>query len=112
MRPWLAVLFLLLLPFQFTWAGAETHCQQTAGAAESHFGHHAHDCQLDGGAAGDDARLHADCGFCQIALSAALLESGTRPPSHPGHVLVATPQTIPASAPSSEPERPKWRFTA
>lgn len=40
MRRWLAVLMMVLLPFQFSWAAVANYCGQETGAAADYFGHH------------------------------------------------------------------------
>lgn len=112
MHRWLAIVFLLLVPLQFASAGLEAYCVESAGFATSHGDHHPHTCQVDEGAAGTEGLLHADCGFCQILASAALLDAGRLPLTGFGHVLIDAGRDFNASAPVTEPERPKWRFAA
>ncbi|TAH44618.1 MAG: hypothetical protein EYC67_12795 [Betaproteobacteria bacterium] len=112
MRRWFAILLLLLVPLQFASAGMEAYSLQSAAVATSHGYHHPHTCQMDEGDIGKESKLHADCGFCQILASAVLLGAGRLPPTGPGHVLVDSAQDFPASAPVTEPERPKWRRAA
>ena len=112
MRRWFAILFLLLVPIQPASAAIEAYCVQSLGFATSHGDHHPHACQVDEGEAETKGKLHADCGFCQILASAALLDAGRLPQTGPAHVLVDAAQGFPASAPVTEPERPKWHHTA
>ncbi|MBP6357569.1 MAG: hypothetical protein KA307_04975, partial [Burkholderiaceae bacterium] len=93
-------------------AGLEAYCLESAGFATSHGDHHPHTCQVDEGDEGMKGQLHADCGFCQILASAALLDAGRLPLTGLGHVLVDAGRDFNASALVTEPERPKWRLAA
>ena len=112
MRRWFAILFLLLVPIQPASAAIEAYCVQSLGFATSHGDHHPHACQVDEGEAETKGKLHADCGFCQILASAALLDAGRLPLTGLGHVLVDAGRDFNASALVTEPERPKWRLAA
>jgi hypothetical protein len=112
MHSWLAIFFMLLVPLQFASAGLEAYCLESAGVATSHGDHHPHTCQVDEGDDGMKGQLHADCGFCQILASAALLDAGRLPLTGLRHVLVDAGRDFNASALVTEPERPKWRRAA
>ena len=124
MRRILAIVLLVLLPLQFSWAAVATYCghEQPAGAA--HFGHHEHQHHADtGGNAEPVADLDAsadvqgdkapgamdlDCGHCHGTCSAML----TLPSAVPGALSTAHPSVIleeaeGACAPT-RPERPQW----
>lgn len=42
MQRFLLILLLVVVPFQFSWAGAEGYCQHEDGKVTLHFGHHSH----------------------------------------------------------------------
>lgn len=122
MRRLLAILLLVLLPLQFTWAAAAAYCQHETGVVASHLGHHEHvhsaaegkssiaklaDAKQDANFGVDD-----DCGYCHL-MAAKLV-----PPAQsasPPKVLVSLP-VLPLDArpvPSRDPdrhERPNWRI--
>ncbi len=119
MRRWLAVLMMVLLPLQFSWAAVAHHCEDDAAAAVAHLGHHDH---AGHGHAGEDADPHhqagsdgtgsepseLDCGHCH-GFCAGMLEARSRfvaqADARPMPTLWAAPQAehLPA-----QPERPQW----
>lgn len=42
MKKLLVFLLVVILPFQFAWAGVGVYCQHETGQAAQHFGHHDH----------------------------------------------------------------------
>ena len=78
MRRWLAILLLVLLPVQFTWAMVADYCAHEPDATAAHFGHHDHESHGHAAAeptlgdAGDQATPddpaspapQVDCGHC------------------------------------------------
>lgn len=119
MRRWLAVLLLLLLPVQFSWAAMASYCaHEASGAAmvKPHpAGHHEHGGpSVDSAAsqAADDglATAQPDCGHSHChGHVVGMLEAAARLPLHtPGTsppVLAGIRQArhLPA-----QPERPQW----
>ena len=116
MRRWLAIILLVFLPFQFSWAAVAGYCQHETGAAAQHFGHHEHKHQsegadsadakaLGGGIDGDCAACHASCAAALTGIAAAPLMATTfiDHPWHPGAL---------ASPPTVQPERPNWSVLA
>lgn len=109
MRRWLAILFMVLIPFQLGWAAVSAYCQHESGAAADHLGHHEHRHVGDDRDFGSDAgAAHVDCGFCHAAGAAALTSSAHSPVlDSPPTELAPSRVRIPAPHPT-EPERPKW----
>jgi hypothetical protein len=114
MRRWIALLLLVLLPLQVSWAAVANYCGHEAGAA-GHIGHNEHAAQNHGGKAGDpsdkgmtDGASSFDCGhchgYCVVMIDAVSpLEPqmlGSAPPGPGDHTLA---EHLPA-----QPERPKW----
>ena len=121
MRRWFAILLLVLLPAQLTWAAAAGYCMHKPGAAVSHFGHHehvehSHACapsQASGDVPdgeGSDASAGAshDCGHCHGHAAGIPLDIK---PLRIDWVRCASAQAgeelWPAHA-AVRPERPKW----
>jgi cytochrome c553 len=64
------ILLLFILPFQFSWAAAGSYCQHEQGAGAHHFGHHAHQHQINADTPQDKSeagKMHADCNACHGA---------------------------------------------
>lgn len=115
MRRWLAILFLLILPLQSSWAAVSLYCQHENGAAAEHLGHHAHPHQAgaDDASGTEGSGSDSDCSFCHAA-SCMVLPVGTSIP--PFGIALALPRAEPRPWPlaglPAEPERPKWRLPA
>ncbi len=118
MRRILAIVFLVLLPIQFSWAAVGAYCGHEATAKIAHFGHHEHQhvtgASTDSDSAaelkGDKAAavLDLDCGHCHGTCSVML----TVPLSHFGSLIATPPRSTSddtggAHAPT-RPERPQW----
>ena len=113
------LVFALLLPFQFAWAGAAVYCQHEGPSESStgapHFGHHSHvHTEADGTqkkTAGGAGKLVADgdCGVCHAA-GASLLGASTRQPAGASAAAPWLRQAAgpPTSAPARAPDRPQW----
>ena len=128
MRRVLAIVLLVLLPLQFSWAAVAAYCGHETQAAVAHFGHHQHrhlaeasdraalDTDATAGAAvSPDAAdgqapgaLDLDCGHCHGSCSAMpawpLGLAGAVSTAQPGATLDAAGG---AHAPT-RPERPQW----
>lgn len=123
MRRWLAVLLLVLLPLQFSWAAVANYCGHETGASADHVGHHDHASHEHGGKVagpGDKGNTEApsapasgfDCGHCHGYCVGMLdvpsplepLSRGIAPPSL-GDIPCA--EHLPA-----QPERPQWACLA
>lgn len=111
------LVFALLLPFQFAWAGAAAYCQHEGepegqSTSVSHFGHHSHVHKDAGGAKqGAASKLVADsdCGVCHAAGASLTGAAAGLPAAGPTPApwLAATADP-PASAPARAPDRPQW----
>jgi len=119
MRRWLAILLLVFLPFQFSWAAVAGYCQHETGAAAQHFGHHEHQHHSDdaGSADSTDAKalsggIDSDCLACHASCVAALTSVVATPlvaiafVDHHWHLGAL------ASPPAVQPERPNWSVSA
>lgn len=114
MRRWLAILLLLVLPHQFTWAALGAYCQHESGAAAQHVGHHAHQHQaVDADDAAHDTGkpatgAHADCAVCHAGFASM--------PSAGVTVVAAAMPRVDSAArtphlpppPVERVERPQW----
>ncbi|MBK6612530.1 hypothetical protein [Ottowia sp.] len=119
MRRWLAILLLVLLPAQTTWAVVASYCAHQPGAAASHLGHHedgshGHTSPLLDGSGTPDPSSNAtasashDCEHCHgqhAAMPFRVEPLGLD--FIPGSSASASDDLETASAPA-RPERPKW----
>jgi hypothetical protein len=119
MRRWLAVLLMVLLPLQLSWAVAASYCSHETGAAADHFGHHDHaghshvsqDADPDHPADADGTSSELsdiDCGHCHgycAGVLEVLCDFVARADASPPPAWVAAPgaEHVPA-----QPERPQW----
>jgi hypothetical protein len=107
MRSWLAVLLLVLLPLQFSWAAMGAHAPHergpVAGVVCPHF--HGLDSapQLEAGAA-----HHADCGACHNGCALAVFHGQHPMWASPAPFPLASAAWVPASRPADLPDRPQW----
>ena len=91
MRRLLAIVLLVLLPLQFSWAAVASYCKHETQADAEHFGHHEHqhhgnttvdaDPAVDPQAEGDKTlgAMDVDCGHCHGHCSVMLTLSGGLP---------------------------------
>lgn len=119
MRRWFALLLLVLLPLQFSWAVVEDYCVHGPEGALSHPAHHDHAVHGHGAAdvgVGDPAQpdgasltaAPSDCGHCH-GHCAALVETSAVPGSPPpGSARPASGDAARAGAMPAPPERPQW----
>jgi len=114
MRHWLAILLLVFLPFQFSWAAVGTYCEHESGPRALHFGHHEHEHRQVAGETGDGTMSQAggaldvaDCHFHGQCLADLPV-----PPVVPmvGGINQMTDWTGADTLPPvpSRPERPQW----
>ncbi len=133
MRRFLILLFAIVLPLQFAWAGAAAYCNHestqpgsgTATAASSwHFGHHSHAHRDHLSQHGNESNAHKDgkgnlklpdldCAVCHFASTQLVLPDLAASASSHGvaisyHALAATC----LSAPGATPDRPQWPLAA
>jgi hypothetical protein len=119
MRRWLAILLLVLLPAQTTWAVVAGYCVHESSAAASHFGHHDHASHshapgLPGASGTPESNSDAtasvvhDCGHCH-GLYASMLITFEPLQLKPNPGLSAPTSDQPRAACTvTRPERPKW----
>lgn len=105
-----ALLFALLLPFQFAWGAAAAYCQhETTIESSKHFGHHEHVHKTDQKAAESKPLVDNDCGTCHATCSVVASEAvdclGT--PAVAKQLIVSSPDAH-ASALARAPDRPQW----
>ena len=119
MRRFLAILLLVFLPFQFSWAAVAGYCQHEAEGPARHFGHHEHKHQADAAAeahgSAPDTQLSGgidnDCGACHAGCcTAAILGDESLPPLSLASVSIPWLKNQLTSPPASQPERPNWSF--
>ena len=116
MRRCLAILLLILLPTQMSWAAVADYCMHESGAGADHVGHHDHGDHRHGASASDKSKADGsastaadfDCGHCH-GHCAGMLDV---PVGLKTNALGSAPPGL-AEAPSSEhlpaqPERPQW----
>ncbi|MDW3680651.1 hypothetical protein RA280_02585 [Cupriavidus sp. CV2] len=131
MRRFLILLFAIMLPLQFAWAGAAAYCihesaQQGNGTATAsanlHFGHHSHAHQgklsqhgsSDSKEGKDNIKLpDLDCAVCHFASAQLVLPDLATSASH--HGVAISYRALAASylsAPGATPDRPQWPLAA
>lgn len=80
MRKLVAILFLLILPLQWTTAAMAAYClHETDGPAQQHIGHHAHEHQASTTPADSDlgnTDFDADCPSCYAHFAQAVIDTG------------------------------------
>jgi hypothetical protein len=117
MRKWLAILLLVFMPLQLTWAAMELYCQHESGAAAKHFGHHDHQHKtVDDTDASPDLNKYAggdpDCAACHAGCASVLADTVT--------ISLVVDSTLDAAdyavrvipPPFKRLERPQWRALA
>jgi hypothetical protein len=121
MRRFLAIVLLVFLPFQFSWAAVAGYCQHETEGAVQHFGHHEHKHQADGATdaheAASDTKLSGsidnDCGACHAGCCAAAVSSNdSMSPLPAASLMILWLKNRLTSPPGSQPERPNWSVLA
>ncbi|GAP38765.1 hypothetical protein [Piscinibacter sakaiensis] len=116
MRRWLAILLLVLLPTQLSWAVVADYCAHETGAGADHVGHHDHDVHAHAPAPMGDVDPAADtgpsgdidCGHCHGHCT-GLPVAGTGAPLDGPRTTPAPAGNAPcAAAVAAPPERPQW----
>jgi hypothetical protein len=113
MRRWLAILLIVFLPLQFSWAAAAVYCQHESDAGTQHFGHHEHEHHAD---AEPDALpdsdlaggIDHDCGPCHAGGVVALFADISLSLASGLSFVISRPPGALSSAASAVPERPNW----
>jgi len=114
MRRWIAILLMIVLPLQLSWAVAASYCQDEQGMGVQHFGHHAHlnHDVVDAGQnlAKGQQQAESDCGCAGQLCGAHFL------PVEPEGLADVMPSqqistAVSCAYPPSDPpriERPNW----
>ena len=114
MRRWLAILLLVLIPVQATWAAASAYCGHESGVAAKHFGHHEHQHQGDSHnePTKSPGSVDADCPVCLAGCVTAPPASSLTISSSETTLIQGVLSALVASALPSQPERPNWSISA
>ena len=107
----LLLLFAMLLPLQFAWAGASAYCQhETTQQQSEHVGHHFHAHEGDAKKSSDGKlAADADCASCHASGAAAIptkLAGQDFAATSPAAEAAASPPF--SSALARAPDRPQW----
>ena len=128
MRRLLAIVLLVLLPLQFSWAGVAPYCGHEEQAGANHFGHHEHQHPAEIGIdAASDADLDAgstpttdvpagklagapdlDCGHCHGAGSMILITPAPVASLPLTALRLASIDEAGGAHAPTRPERPQW----
>lgn len=117
MRKWLAILLLVFVPLQLSWAAAASYCQHESGAAAKHFGHHDHQHKTADGkdVFPDPAKTTGgdpDCASCHAGCL-SVLTSPVKVASLADLSLDTADYLARLTSPPFERlERPQWRLFA
>ncbi|APW42220.1 cation efflux protein, CzcI family [Rhodoferax saidenbachensis] len=115
MRRWLALLILVLLPLQLTWAATSAYCQHEAGSMGQHVGHHVHKHSNPADDASGTVKANigdADCGTCHAGCAFAVPSHLAATGLYAASVLTAARQPLRTSPPLDIPDRPQWPIQA
>ena len=103
MKRFFAILLMLILPLQFSFAASSVYCADQANVAVEHYAHHAHDGELTPPEPDPDKNpaSDAECGLCHLGcakLQTAILTLGTPDSILPAEVapLLSTAQYQPS----------------
>ncbi|MDE1997869.1 MAG: hypothetical protein KGI91_15165 [Burkholderiales bacterium] len=114
MRRWIAILLMIVLPLQLSWAVASNYCQDDEqGAQVQHFGHHLR-LHQDGGASKHlvkgKQQADRDCGCGGHLCGAHLLPTCVNvvPPATVGQQLSPVAPWAYAQTDPTRIERPNW----
>ncbi|WP_167758753.1 DUF2946 family protein [Zemynaea arenosa] len=117
MRRFFAILLLLIVPLQFSWAAASIACTHESGKGSMHFGHHIHvhkahsetkDDKGAGGAAKKPPGSDSDCPFCHAFSASPNGESLAGLPADINGDPVSSAIELHPNLHPDLPERPNW----
>ncbi len=119
MRRLVAILMLLVLSVQFTWAAAASYCEHEKDAATQHVGHHEHQhgeptAEVDkpADAPGQDGSktsgVHADCASCHLTAAKTISSQEMSVPDADSSVPALATEAAVDSQLLERIERPKW----
>lgn len=119
MRRLVAILMLVVLSVQFSWAAAASYCEHDQDASTQHVGHHEHqhgqpaaeaDEPVD--APGQDGskagRAHADCASCHLTAAKTISSQEMPVPDADACVPTLAAEALVDSQLLDRIERPKW----
>jgi hypothetical protein len=119
MCKWLAILLLVLMPLQLSWAAVGAYCQHERGQAASHAGHHTHEHQsqaesdVPAGEKGVMPSADADCVTCHAGCVLWAMPSHHDPVRVlPPVIRSADPGAALVAPTAARPERPQWNFAS
>ena len=117
MRKWLAILLLVFVPLQLSWAAAASYCQHETGTSAKHFGHHDHQHKTADGkdASSDSVKTiggDPDCASCHAGCLSALLGAVAIASLADSSLDTAEYGARLTSPPFERLERPQWRALA
>lgn len=118
MRRCLAVLLLLCLPLQLSWAAVGAYCQHETGIAAQHVGHHdhqhqsTHDGDLDSPDPAKTGGVDPDCGACHAGCAVQLATTPIVIAPLPSPAAFADYRERMPASPVGQPDRPNWGFLA
>lgn len=116
MKRWFAIVCLVLLPLQFTWAAVASYCNHEASPVSQHFGHHSHQHEGNDGSNSGVKKLpfglDNDCTVCHAGCAVTI--GDVAPLRVVENAAMKGPLELGALAFDipSKPERPKWAFSA
>ena len=89
MKRLFAILLMLIIPLQFSYATAAAYCADERPSTPQHYGHHDHDFDQTAfksdGNSGEDQEVHSECGICHHGC--AKLHSAVLPLGAPDFAL-------------------------
>ena len=112
-RRCIAILLLILLPLQFSWAGIAAYCQHETGQAAQHIGHHEHThtgTDTQGSASDIKAQwgFDTDCSACYSGFISAVPHAIPPLPLLQFSTMIDWAPYSLAAPPTILPERPNW----
>lgn len=123
MRRWLAILLLVLLPTQMSWAAVADYCRHEQGAGANHVGHHDHADHGHGAVAPEPADLldseegspapgELDCDHCHGQCAGVLASIETPTLERLASANIPEVRHLRAAHAADQPDRPQWRLLA
>jgi hypothetical protein len=125
MRRWFAIVLLVLMPLQLSWAAVAPFCAGEPAGQAQHFGHHAHGHSQvtvdsadtsslpDLDAATDDLVAGADsCDHCHTTFGTSLVSVAVFAAALPELTLHSLDGPAIRAVAAAPPERPQWASLA
>ncbi|MBL8512807.1 MAG: hypothetical protein JNJ55_02355 [Betaproteobacteria bacterium] len=112
MRRLISIMLVLILPVQFSLAGASGHCTDKTAAIAQHIAHHGHDSVVADPSGGDElsasTSVEIECGVCHLGCCKLRAASQAIVPMVTSHRVDREPPQSPAQwhpAPLLRPPR-------